>query len=91
MFSNVFEECENLKNEIENSKNNFLDILDNYNKIKSEIKDYYKIKIHLNESKFIFEQDNKILNIINTLFDLKIIPKFFSFNGIKKINKKNKK
>ena len=91
LFSNLFEECENLKNEIENSKNNFLDILDNYNKIKSEIKDYYKIKIHLNESKFIFEQDNKILNIINTLFDLKIIPKFFSFNGIKEINEENKK
>ena len=64
-FSNIIDECDNLKNEIENVQINFLEILDYYNKIKYELKDLKTIKIQLQETKFIYQQENKILNKYN--------------------------
>ena len=88
-FSNIIEECDNLKNDIENCQINFLEILDYYNKIQFELKDLKTIKIKLQETKFIYQQENQILNIINKICDIQIIPRLFELNGIKEINKFN--
>ena len=88
-FSNIIDECDNLKNEIENSQINFLEILDYYNKIKYELKDLKTIKIQLQETKFIYQQENKILNKINKICDIQILPRIFELNGINDINKFN--
>ena len=88
-FSNIIDECDNLKNEIENVQINFLEILDYYNKIKYELKDLKTIKIELQETKFLYQQENKILNIINKICDIQIIPRIFKLNGIKEINQFN--
>jgi len=88
-FSNIIDECDNLKNEIENVQINFLEILDYYNKIKYELKDLKTIKIQLQETKFIYQQENKILNKINKICDIQILPRIFELNGINDINKFN--
>ena len=88
-FSNIIDECDNLKNEIENVQINFLEILDYYNKIKYELKDLKTIKIQLQETKFIYQQENKILNKINKICDIQILPRIFELNGINDINKYN--
>ena len=88
-FSNIIDECDNLKNEIENVQINFLEILDYYNKIKYELKDLKTIKIQLQETKFIYQQENKILNKINKICDIQILPRIFELNGINYINKYN--
>ena len=85
IFSGKIEQSENLKNAIDeynqNSNINFLEILDNYNKLIKESTDTNKLNIQLQEYRFNHDDESKMLKYINNFGDLKVVPKIFSFNG----------
>jgi hypothetical protein len=85
IFSGKIEQSENLKNAIDeyntNPNINFLEILDNYNKLIKESTDSNKLNIQLQEYRFNHDDESKMLKYINNFGDLKVVPKIFSFNG----------
>ena len=85
IFSGKIEQSENLKNAIDeyntNPNINFLEILDNYNKLIKESTDSNKLNIQLQEYRFNHDDESKMLKYINNFGDLKVVTKIFSFNG----------
>ena len=99
LFSSKIEQSENLKKIIDvdnnNSNNNymgninsfsFLDTLEKYNKLIKGNTDRIKLNVLLNEYRFVHEDENKMMKMINNLGDLQIGSKNFMFNGGKEMN-----
>ena len=87
LFSGKMEESENLKNMLDevskNEGSRFMEILDRYSKITQDNSDHSKLNVQLQEYRFTYDDETKMIKYINNFGDLKIVPKIFTFNGAK--------